>query len=65
MFSSFHRDWTKTWSPCAILVSDWLKFKQYSLKLTGTMNCYSVRMMCGIFCAQLPYFLPIMQPIWL
>jgi hypothetical protein len=25
--SSFHLDWTKTWSPRAILVSDWLKFK--------------------------------------
>ena len=35
----------KTWSPWAILVSDWLKFKKSSLKLGGTMNCYFVGMM--------------------
>jgi hypothetical protein len=27
--NSFHPDWTKTWSPRAILFSDLLKFKQY------------------------------------
>ena len=49
MISSFHADWTKTWSPRAILVSDWLKFikKSSPLKLGGTMNCYFVEMMYG------------------
>jgi hypothetical protein len=35
----------KTWTPWAILVSDWLKFiKSSPLKLEGTMNCYFVGM---------------------
>ena len=35
----------KTWSPWAILVSDWLKFKKSSLKLGDTMTCYFIGMM--------------------
>jgi hypothetical protein len=37
--SPFHPDWTKTLSPWAIPVSDWLKLKKKSpLKLGGRMN---------------------------
>ena len=54
---SFHPDWTKTWSPWAILISDWLKLKKSSpLKLGGTMNCYFVGMMYGRFCSKFPIF---------
>ena len=63
--SSFHPDWTKTWSPRAILVSQWLGFlKSSPLKLGGTMNCYFVGMMYGISCAKFPYFVTIVQLIW-
>jgi hypothetical protein len=44
----------KTWSPWAILVSHWLKFKKSSLKLGDTMNCYFVGMMYGRSCTKFP-----------
>ena len=53
----------KTWSPWAILVSDWLKFKKSSLKLGGTMNCYFLGIMYGISCTKFLYFIPI-ELIW-
>jgi hypothetical protein len=49
----------KTWSPWAILVSDWLKHKKSSpLKLGGTINCYFVGIMYGRSCTKFPYFMP-------
>ena len=53
--STFHpdSDWTKTWLPCEILVSDWLTFKKYSP--LGTMNCYFVWMVYGRSCTKFPY----------
>ena len=63
--SSFPPDWIKTWSPRAILVSQWLRFLKSSLKLGGTMNCYFVGMMYGISCTKFPYFVSNMQLIWL
>jgi len=63
--SSFHPDWTKTWSLWAILVSDWLKFKKSSpLKLGGIMNCCFVGMIYGRSCTTFPFFVLIGQLIW-
>ena len=36
--SSFHPNWTKTWSPWTILVSDWLKFKKIFFSETRRHN---------------------------
>ena len=58
--------WPQTWSSWAILLSEWLKFKQFSLlKLGGTMNWYFVGMMYGGSRAKLPYFVAIILLIWL
>ena len=55
----------KTWSSWAIPVSDWLKFNKSSpLKLGCTMNCYFVRIMYGRSCTKVPYFVLIIQLIW-
>ena len=49
----------KSWSPWAILVSVWLKFKTKSapLKLGGTMNCYFGGMKYRRSCTKCPYFM--------
>jgi len=55
----------RTWSPWAILISDWLKFNKSSpLKLGDTMNYYFVGMMYGRSCTKFSYFMPIIQLIW-
>jgi hypothetical protein len=65
MISSFHADWIKTWSPRAILVSDWLKFIKI---LSSETRRHNELLLCRNYVweilTQFPYFVPITQPIW-
>jgi hypothetical protein len=63
-FIRFHRDCTiQQGRHGQFLFTDWLTFKKSSLKLGGTMNCFSVEIMYERSCKQFSYFVSIIQ-LW-